>query len=158
MTDRISSASALVGWGDPLGDEQAEVLRDLAEPLTVGGESDWRVAVYVYDLDEDLTDSEGVTVAAGQYVRAVEGNQVNAWAVESLTGARLYAQAVEAAYADETGAVDRPDDCEECGAEPGEPCRVPNCQGDWDQPSAPVAYGRNRNPHNENGTTDDFYG
>jgi hypothetical protein len=124
MTEPIAEASQRVGWGWLASDDQTETLREHAEPETVGGEADWLVAVSVYVLGADLTVG-GVTVPAGTYFRAVESKRDNCWQVDDADAAIAYAEAVEAAYL-----ADRPP-CEECGAEAGEDCRVPGCQGDW---------------------------
>jgi len=125
MTNPMEEASKLVGRGRRTSDEQAEALLDYADPASVGGDSDWLVAVSVYALDADLT-VDGVTVPAGTYVREVKGQRVLCWRVDRIDAAIAYAEEVEAAYRAEP-----PQPCEECGAPAGQKCRESNCQGSW---------------------------
>ncbi|SDT74179.1 hypothetical protein [Actinoplanes derwentensis] len=90
-----SPARHALAWGTALPDQLCEVLRDDGEPVAVGGEADWRIAAYLYELTEPLV-TPASTVPTGTYLRLVEGNNVRAYAV---TGdARAYVAAIEAEY------------------------------------------------------------
>jgi hypothetical protein len=129
MTDPISEAYQRVGWGQHVTDDELEALRDHATPVADGGDCDWRITVSVYVLVEDLDApvGDGVTVAAGTYIRIVEDKDERTWQVDSTDGAIAYAEAIEAEYQ----AASVSEACVECGAQPGEQCRESGCQAEW---------------------------
>lgn len=82
--------------GAPLTDDQCEVLRDMGDAVSVGGDSDWRVAVYLYVLAVDLVYGDTV-IPAGTYMRQITGNHVAAWPVTGGDAAGYVAH-IEAEY------------------------------------------------------------
>jgi hypothetical protein len=80
-----------------MSDLQAEALREAADPIAVGGEADWQIAVYVYALPADLS-YPGCTVPAGSYVRTVEGKWECAYPVADTAAALAYAEQIEQRY------------------------------------------------------------
>jgi hypothetical protein len=78
-------------WGEPLSDELCEALQELP-PAAVGGESDWNLAVYLYELAEPV-DTWAGQIPAGTYLRTIEGKTVRAAAVTGA--ARGFVQAIE---------------------------------------------------------------
>jgi len=100
-TAMTAVSRALVGlrrqgirWGVLLSDDLREALQEL-EATAVGGDADWRVAVYLYELPEPV-DTWAGRIPAGTYLRTVKDKTVRAWVV---TGdARGYVAAIEAEY------------------------------------------------------------
>ena len=81
-----------------VSDLQTEALRELAQPVAVGGEAaDWEVAVYVYALHAPLA-YPGCTVPAGSYVRTVRGKWECAYPVPDAAVAVAYAEQIEQRY------------------------------------------------------------
>jgi hypothetical protein len=85
------------GGAPTLSDQQAEALRESADPIAVGGESDWEVAVHVYALRTRLT-FPGGSVPAGLYVRTVTGKSECAYPVTDAAAAIAYADETERRY------------------------------------------------------------
>lgn len=88
-----------------LSDLQTEALRECADPIAVGGESDWDVAVYVYALHAPLI-YPGCVVPAGAYVRTVQYKREDAYPVTDTAAAVAYAEQTERhhlAWAEATG-------------------------------------------------------
>ncbi|MEV6299879.1 hypothetical protein AB0M02_10795 [Actinoplanes sp. NPDC051861] len=80
-----------------LSDRQTEALRESAEPIAVGGESDWEVAVHVYALQTRLAYAGG-SVPAGLFVRTVSGKSEYAYPVSDAAAAIAYADETERRY------------------------------------------------------------
>jgi hypothetical protein len=85
------------GGASKLSDRQTEALRESADPIAVGGESDWEVAVHVYALQTCLTYSGG-SVPAGLYVRTVSGKSEHAYPVTDAAAAIAHADETERRY------------------------------------------------------------
>ena len=80
-----------------MSDLQTEALREVADPIAVGGEADWEVAVFVYALPADLS-YPGCTIPAGVYVRTVRGKWECAYPVPDAAVAVAYAEQTEQRY------------------------------------------------------------
>jgi hypothetical protein len=124
--------------GHALGDDVTEALADQFEPDQSAGDHEWdgHGACFVYIFEHDTavphyTDelAYDLTIGAGVYLRRVTGKTECSWQV--LAGdVDAYMTDLEARWRAETDGT-RKASCDECGAEQGEACRVPGCQGDW---------------------------
>ncbi len=90
-------ASQRLSWERPLTDDECEALMGVDIEVG-GGESDWRVAVLVYQLAEPLTVEGGAALQPGTYIRMVEDKRVLGYRVDDLERAAAYADAVNAEW------------------------------------------------------------
>jgi hypothetical protein len=83
-------------WGMRVTDDQCELLSE-QQPFVSGGDADWRVAVFLYELDEVIA-TEDLLLSAGSYIRTVEGKHEQAFSVPDRQAARQYVLALEDEY------------------------------------------------------------